>query len=242
MTANANVATEVLRTLHRIHRQLGDLKDRLARGPRLILAHEAHVQRVEKELGEVTVKATALRVATDEKQLQLSTSEASIEKRQLQLRAASSNTEYQALRDQIAATKAANEVLEIEILEAMEKLDVVAERVAQSKAELAAAKRDLEKVRQEVETQKPVIEADVRRLEAELAECESALPGEFREQYNRVVRSRGQDALAAIEGEYCGGCNQHVPVNLINQLMLARPAACRSCGRLLYLPEDTSPV
>ena len=32
----------------------------------------------------------------------------------------------------------------------------------------------------------------------------------------------------------------HVPVNMINELLLSRPIVCKSCGRLLYLPEGNA--
>jgi len=238
MTPETNVATEALRTLHRIHRQLQDLRERLARGPRLVRAREANFQRLQKGRDDVHAQHQALKVATDERQMQLGTREATIQKRRVQLQQATSNVEYQALKDEITAIQAANEVLEVEILEAMEKLDALAAKLKQADAEAAAAEKEIEKARREVENQKPLIEADVARLQQELAEHEAALPGEFREHYLRIVRSRGEDALAVVAGEYCDGCNQHVPVNKINDLMLSRPVSCRSCGRLLYLPED----
>ena len=74
-----------------------------------------------------------------------------------------------------------------------------------------------------------------------LRRVERADLGWYRDLYRRVTRQKGEDALAAVQGEFCGGCNQHVPVNLINELMLNRPAICKSCGRLLYLPENYSP-
>ena len=42
--SSQNVGTDVLRTLHRIHRQLTDLKGRLERGPKQIRAGEASVE------------------------------------------------------------------------------------------------------------------------------------------------------------------------------------------------------
>lgn len=241
MTPETNVATESLRTLHRIHRQLDDLRERLARGPRMIKAREANLQQAEKQLDDARAQHHAVKVAIDEKQMQLGTAEASIGKRKLQLQQAASNHEFQALKDQIAATEAANEVLEVEILESMEKLDVLAQQLAKREAGLETAKKEIARVEKDIEIQKPLIEGDIERLEKELSECEAALPEAFRDHYNRVVRSRGEDALAAVEGEYCSGCNQHVPVNIINELMLSRPVACRSCGRLLYLPEEATP-
>ena len=42
--------TESLRTLHRIHRQHSDLRDRLQRGPRQINVAEGSVKKTETEL------------------------------------------------------------------------------------------------------------------------------------------------------------------------------------------------
>lgn len=238
MTPQTNVATESLRTLHRIHRQLEDLRERLARGPRMVNARQANLQQAQKQLDDARAKHHEVKLAVDEKQMQLGTAEAGIAKRKQQLQQAASNHEFQALKDQIAATEAANEVLEVEILEAMEKLDALAEQVSQREADVETAKKEIARIEKDIEVQKPLVEGDIQRLTEELAECEAGLPHDFREHYNRVVRSRGEDALAAVDGEYCSGCNQHVPVNMIAELMLSHPVACRSCGRLLYLPES----
>lgn len=241
MTSQTHVITETLRTLHRIRRQLDDLNERLERGPRVVRAHQANVERVEAELERVRGEARALRFATDERQDQLTQGESSVEKRRRQLREASSNKEYQALQDEIAAAVKTNEVLEVEILEAMEKLDEFDKRIDQAEAAVANARREMEKVAQATAEQGPGIRADVERLRAEHEQCEAELPNDFREIYRRVLRHKGEDALSPIQGEFCGGCNQHVPVNMINDLMLNRPVTCKACGRLLYLPEDYSP-
>jgi len=241
MSSQTNVTIAALRTLHRIHRQLNDLKERLERGPRVALAHQANVQRVEAELETLEKDALALRVVTEDKQAQLGTGEATVEKRRMQLRKAGDNREFQALQDEIAAAEMANSVLTDEILEAMEKLDEVNERVARARQAAADTRVETERACREIDEQEPKIRADIERLETELKHCETDLPGDSRELYRRVVRQKGEDALAPVDDEYCGGCNQHVPVNLVNELTLNRPVACRSCGRLLYLPEGYLP-
>ncbi len=241
MTSQTNVTAETLRTLHRIRQQLDDLNERLQRGPRVVRAHQANVERTESELQALRAEVLALRVATDDKQSQLGTSEASIAKRRLQLRAAASNREFQALQDEIAAAVKANEVLEIEILEAMEKLDDCEQKIGAAVDAVAKAQEEAKKAAQQVAEQEPLIRGDVERLRAELEQCEAELPGDFRDIYQRVIRQKGEDALAPVEGEFCAGCHQHVPVNMINALMLNRPVTCKACGRLLYLPEDFSP-
>src|SRR3990172_5443147 len=139
MTSQTNVTTETLRTLHRIRRQLNDLNERLERGPRIARAHLANVARLEAELEKLRQESVTLRAATDDKQGQLASREAAVEKRRLQRSAAASNREFQALNDEIAAAEKTNEVLEIEILEALEKLDRFDERTAQGKAAVAKA-------------------------------------------------------------------------------------------------------
>ena len=242
MSTDTTITAHALRTLHRLHHQLADLKDRLERGPRLARAHESNLKQMEEQLTQIRDRAHKFRVATDEKQLDLKTAEAAIERRRRQLNESNDNREYQALRDEIAASVAAKDVLEIEILEALEKLDEYHKQVKQAEAAVAKARQDAEKVVGETQKQEPLIRGDVARLEAELRKCEAALPGEFREVYDRVVRSKGEDALAPVKGEFCGGCHQHIPLNLVNAAMLSRPAFCKSCGRLLYMPEDATPI
>ena len=237
MTSDTSVTIEVLRTLHRIHRQLGDLKERLAHGPRVVLARQANVQRLDELLTQTRAAAKATRVTADEKQLQLKAGEEKVQKYQRQLNEAKSNTEYQALQDQVRASNMTNSVLEDEILEAMEKVDQLKVQVERAEADLATARVEADQTAREVQRQEPLIRADLQRLEAELKECEGALPADFLEAYHRLVRHRGEDAMAPLEGEFCGGCNQHVPLNMVSQVMLSKPIFCKACGRLLYLPE-----
>ena len=237
MTSETNVTIEALRTLHRTHRQLGDLRERLVRGPRAVRARQANVERLEEQVSRTRAEAKATRVAADEKQLQLKAGEDKVRKYHRQLNEAKSNPEYQALKDQIAAVEMTNSVLEDEILEAMEKVDQLRAKIEGAESDLAAARAEAEKTAHEVQEQDPLIRADIARLEKELQEAEDALPPDFQELYQRLVRHKGEDAMAPLEGEFCGGCNQPVPINLCSQIMLSKPVFCKACGRLLFLPE-----
>ena len=235
-----NVSTEILRTLHRIHRQLADLGERLEHGPKRIRATEGNVAHRQQQLEQAQSDFKKLRMAADQKQLQFKSSEGRIKDLRRKLNTATSNREYQALKDQVAADEMANSVLEDEILEALEKIDQFHQQISENEAALKAARQKAEAVRSEVAQQEPRIQHDLRRLEAELKESEVALPPTVKEVYQRVVRQKGEDALAAVENEFCSGCHHHVPLNVCADIMLARPMFCRSCGRLLYLPESAS--
>ncbi len=238
MSSQVTVATETLRKLHRVHQQIRDLKERVERGPRMAKAHAEHVARLEAQAEEARAKAKDLRISVDDKQLQLKSREDAVAHRKQQLREAKSNKENQALKEQIAADEMTNSVLADEILEGMERLD---EAVAQAKAAeeaLAKGRLDAQKAQEEIERQAPLLQDDLARLTEELRQTEEDLPPDFRDVYQRLIRSKGSDGLAPIAGEYCGGCHQHVPLNMVNALRLAKPVFCRSCGRLLYLPQE----
>jgi hypothetical protein len=240
MTSETSVATEILRRLHCIHEQLRDLQERSGRGPRVSKAHESNLERIQAQLAEAQAKAKGLRVKTDQKQLLLKTGEANVERRRQQLREAKDNRAYQALLDQIKADEMANSVLEDEILECLEKLDQHAAKVKEAGQGLAKARDDAATSNRQGEQEAPLIQGDIQRLEAELQQAEGDLPSDFRDLYRRLVGAKGEDALAPIRGEFCGGCNQYVPLNLVNGVMLGKPLCCKSCGRLLYIPEDRS--
>ena len=230
-----------LRELHRIHRQLTDLRERLDRGPKQVKARQSAVAAAQERLTKTQAEAKAARVAVDQKHLLLRSGEAKIFELKNKLNTCNTNREYQALRDQILADEMANSVLSDEILEAMEKIDHFKPAIAEAEQQIVKQKEELTKVQQAVRDQEEVLRTDVRRLEEELKAAETALPDDFRDAYQRIVKARGEDAMAQVEAESCGGCHQQLTPNVMSQLTMAKVVFCRSCGRLLYLPEDRTP-
>lgn len=232
-----NQGVSVLSTLHRIQRQLTDLRERLDRGPRRVRAAEANVKRNEESLEKARAESKTLRMAADNKQLQLKTGEIKIADLRAKLNAASSNREYQALLEQIAADEMTNSVLTDEILEKMEESDAFLKNITDAESTLASARKKADEVRVEVAEEEPLLKADVERLEAELRPLESQLLGDIHVLYMRIVRQKGEDALAVVENQCCCGCHQQVPLNICSQIMIGQPVSCKTCGRLLYMPE-----
>jgi uncharacterized protein len=124
-----------------------------------------------------------------------------------------------------------------EILEALERLDQLQAATKTADEHLAKTKEELGKVRKRVSDQQQGLEAELARVKAELQAAEDQLDGDFKPNYMRLSRSMGEDALAPVEGETCGGCSQVLTPQTLNVLKLDRPVFCQSCGRLIYLPE-----
>ena len=102
---------------------------------------------------------------------------------------------------------------------------------------LKKTKEELGKVRQRVSDQQQGLEGELARVAAELHAAEDQLDGDFKANYQRLSRSMGEDALAPVESDCCGGCSQTLTVQMLNLLRLDKPLFCQSCGRLLYLAE-----
>jgi predicted nucleic acid-binding Zn-ribbon protein len=236
------VASEIMRTLHRIHTQLSDLRTRIAAGPRQIAAYTAQVEAAEAGRTGVQDDVKKAKMTTDQKQLQLKTSEAKIRDLDAKLNACKTNREYQTLTEQIAADRMATRVLEDEILEALERVDALKPAVPAAEQALAAAKRSLDESRATVEAESGRLSTEVARVRDELRAVEGELAVDVREKYERAVKHKGADGMAAVDSESCGGCCQQITGNMLSELMLGRLVQCRSCGRLLYSPETSAPA
>lgn len=233
-----SVSVDVLRELHRIHRQLADLKSRLTRGPKQIQAGQLTVQHSEDEL--VTAKASIkhTRMESDGQNLQLREREAKIADLQRKLNECKTNVEYKTLKDQIAAEKKANSVLEDEILDKLEKIDRLQQQAHEIEQKLAKMREELAKTETRVNGEHDVLEAEVQRVTELLLQSEVKLPTTVRLEYERIARSRGEEALAPVDGECCGSCYTTLTTQTMNLLQLSELVFCKSCGSLLYLAED----
>jgi predicted nucleic acid-binding Zn-ribbon protein len=234
--------TSALRDLHRIHRQLTDLRERLDRGPKQARAAEGSVQKMESDLQQTRESAKRMRIHADDKQLQLKEREQRIKDLRGKLNACSSNREYQALKEQIAADEQANGVLADEILEALERLDELASKQKSAESNLLRVKDEAEKITGRVTAEQQMLQEELTRVQNELKQAELMLPFEFRQEYERISKVRGENALAQVDGQSCGGCYQTLTTQTINELFLSRPVFCKTCGCLLYLPDEGLPA
>jgi predicted nucleic acid-binding Zn-ribbon protein len=232
------VSAATLRELHRLHRQLSEIRSRLARGPRQIQAATDHVEQSQRELEAAKEQVKRTRITADQKELQLREREGRILDVRRKLNSCSTNREYQTLLEQIAADEQANSVLSDEILELFDKINELQGVVERAQVQRQKLEQELQTVRQRVDESRASLEADVARLTQDLARAEGDLPADFRRDYQRLVNARSAEALAPLDGDCCGGCFQTLTTQTINELMLSKPVVCKSCGCILYLPED----
>jgi len=234
------VVSEIMRTLHRIHTQLSDLRGRIAAGPRQIAAYTAQVEAAEAGRTGVQDDVKKAKMAADQKQLQLKSAESKIHDLNGKLNACKTNREYQTLTEQIAADRMATKVLEDEILEALERIDTVKRTLPTAEAAVEAARKVLGDTKGRVAAEATQLDSEVQRLLRELETTERDLPADVRDLYDRAIKNKGEEGLAPLDGESCGGCFRQITGNMYSELLVGKVVMCRSCGRLLYLPEKTA--
>lgn len=231
---------ETLARLHRIHQQLSELRTRLARGPTRVSVARQKLAAIESNLAATKELIQKTKMTADRKQLQLKESEAKVLATHGKLNEAKSNEEYQIFKDQIAAADMANSVFSDEILEALEKIDQLTAQADSEKINIAAAEQDLQKIQAAADLERQMLELQVAKAQGELAEVEPRLPLEMKADYQRLTKARGEDALAAVDGEECGQCYVSMRPQAFQDLRMGRIVYCSSCGAMLYLPPGSN--
>jgi predicted nucleic acid-binding Zn-ribbon protein len=72
-----------------------------------------------------------------------------------------------------------------------------------------------------------------------ITDLRGKIPPQILGHYDRL-RVRGKKGLAAVQNQVCTGCHMRVPLGTIMTIKHAQDVQlCESCGRYLYLPEET---
>ena len=233
-----NMTKESLKDLHQLHLQLQEQIDRLKKGPRQITARKKVTERKKTDLEVDNEKLKKLKMAGDEKTLQLKVNESKIAELKLKLNMANSNREFDILKSQIDADTMANSVLEDEVLEVYEKIDQVGEAITICQQAVALAAEQEQTTVDEVANAEPGLRQAADRLEGALAVAERELPSAIVVQYRRLVHAHGADALASVQDKSCRSCYTILTTNELVELNVGKMVFCRDCGKLLYLVED----
>jgi predicted nucleic acid-binding Zn-ribbon protein len=231
------LTAESLQKIHRLHQQVADLHEQLEMGPRKLTSKRNELAGADQLQLDLKEQVTLLKVKADEKQLDGREREARIVDLRAKLNVCSTNKEYQILAEEIASNQATISQIDDEIFALLEEVDGQEQKRAEAAEHRAGVLAALEQLQGEVEASQKQLKEELERVQGELKEAEAQLPEDFRQDYDYLAETRGQGALAAVEDECCCGCYQKITPQMINELYLAKPVFCKSCGCLLYLPE-----
>jgi len=227
----------ILREIHRLQRHARDLKAEIDRMPRHLKAQEAKVARQEEAVHETQELLKRLKLESHEKEGQLKATLQLVEKHKQQREQVTSKKEYDALSNEIAADKTKCQELEDEILDTLGKVEERTAQLPELDQAVKRAKEEYAAYEKTAESRQLTLAEQLQQVQNQLKEVEAGLPTDVRPLYERLVAARGEDAMAAVQNRTCMACYTEITAQAYNDLMLSQFIMCKSCGRVLYLPE-----
>jgi uncharacterized protein len=227
----------VLREIHRLRKDARNLQDEIERVPRMLKAQQAKIVRQEEALREAQEVLKRAKLTTHEKESELKSAQQLIAKHEKQLSEATSKKEYDALKVEIAADKKKSQVIEDKILESMVAAEDKSAQIPTAEKAVAQAKADYADHEKTSQVRVTELREQLAKVHTAIKEVESSLPPDVLPAYERLLAARGEDAMAAVQNRTCMACYTEITAQAFNDLMLSQFVLCKSCGRVLYLPE-----
>jgi predicted nucleic acid-binding Zn-ribbon protein len=228
---------EIIREIHRLRRFARDLQEQIDRGPRQLQIQQARVKRQEDALHEAQDTLKKLKVQVHDKESSLKTTHAQVVKHKGQLNAAASKKEYDALAHELAAEQARFTQLEDEILAGMAEIEERTAQLPELDKSVQNARAEFKKFEAGAGERHAEWERQLNDTMVKLKEIEPNIPENVRTTYNRLVAGLGADAFAAVVDQNCGACYTSITAQQYTELLMQSFVVCKSCGRMLYLPE-----
>lgn len=227
----------LFREIHRLRRFAHELQEQIDRLPRQQKAQQTKVARQEEILRKAQDEIKHLKVDIHSKEGTLKATHGQIAKYQKQLNGAESKKEYDALQHEISDAKSACERLEEEILNGIAESEEKTAQVPELEKAVQQAKEEHAQFEAGIQERLTNYRTQLAETQTQLHEKESAIPANLRPQYERVVAAQGHEAMSRIEGRSCAACYTEITAQQYNELQQELFVVCKSCGRILYLPE-----
>ena len=229
-----STAASGLDELHQLHIRLGECAEAIEKGPKSVERQKRITKKKQAELESGRDQLKTLRMAADEKSLQLKVNESKIDELKVKLNTAVTNREFDIIKTQIEADTMANSVLEDEILEGLEKVDVQQAAIAECKQGCEESTKRETTIAKEFAAAEPGLREEMVKLESTIATAEEQFTGVILGDYQRLVRSKGADSMTSVSGGICDACYRRLLPQSIVELNSGKIVFCKACGRLLY--------
>ncbi len=227
--------------------ELQKLNDEISERRKDIVALNASIKKQRDILDQERTDVEAIRAETvnikmeqDKRELDLNTNETDIAKLLGQLNSAKTNEEYSALTRRIEEERRQDSGIEDEIIRLMERTDEIKAKADELKKDIDTREKELDVFEKEAQDQIAQYEAKIETLRRQCSEVESGIDEDSLAMYKRVFAKHDGDALAPADSVTlsCCGCNMHLTRETVNRVLGDDAIVfCKSCNRILYIPE-----
>jgi predicted nucleic acid-binding Zn-ribbon protein len=229
---------KVLLDLRKVDEKLDHLNKRISDGPRIFEKRRLEFEQENEALERKREEIKQIKMAIKDKEVDLKSKEQEITKQEGYLLGAKTNQEYSAIQETIQRLKNAISGLEEEILVHFEQVEENSRALQELEKEYAIEQKELDEFKKTIEKDVAEYGAEIKEYEEERRRLHDILGFEIVQIYDRVKSARDGDAVVSVEGNTCGGCYMTVTANDLARLRgFNELVQCKSCQRILYLPE-----
>ena len=175
-------------------------------------------------------------VAIKNLELDIGTRKNTLDRLKVQQYETKKNDEFTALENEIGRYNEQVDELETQELELMEKADNL--RIENKKAEdaLAITQSMVDEEIAQLDQRAKEVSAQHEEVSAERTKLAANVNEELLSLYDRLIVSKGGDAIVSAEKSQCHGCHMKVvPATMIKVQAEKEVAQCENCGRILHL-------
>ena len=228
----------VFRRIHRELMAIHQCNEGLERLPRQLKAQQNRVSAAEKAKNDASELLKKSKVEQHQSEVSLKQLNALNEKYLRQQDEAADPKVFTALAHELASTKVKVDETENRILELMTVIDETNAKIPELDKAIAKAKTELATFEAEAASKKADLEGLLAAHKAKLATIEPQVPADHSQAYLRGKKATFQDSLASVVDKTCTACQNNITTQMQNEIENHRFVACKSCGRILYIPGN----
>ena len=188
-----------------------------------------------------TAKKRLQQAESDRKKLELEVESIKdrIGKLRVQQNDTRSNDQYRAFQHQIETCETEVSRLEDKQLEFMEQIEAAAKDYAVVAKATNAVKEETDRQLRDLVSREEHLKKEAESVGADRGKIAETIDESTRAKYERVIKTRGDNAVVGVAKGICGGCHVRLPQQ---SFLLAKAqndvVTCTNCGRLLYFTSD----
>jgi uncharacterized protein len=220
-------------------RRIAQLKAEQARIPSEVAAVDKRVQ--EESAALESARRELKHIETERKKLEIDAESrrAQIVRYKMQLSQIKSNTEYQALLKEITRTEEEIKGIEDVELELMEKSERLQPALKQAQGGLKEMTAKTEAEKDDLQKRASLIAQELTQLREERKKLAGQTDPDALARYERLMRSKGDVAVAPVQHGNCGGCHLQLASQLVHNAKHGTElASCDYCGRIIYWQQE----
>lgn len=236
-----NTDLEMLLKLQVIDYDIGELERSKEYLPDMMGNLRKEIEEASSNFDTTTSEHETSKLREKSLELELQTKEADLQKHQQQMMAIKTNKEYDALVAEIDNIKSAISNAETELLELIERIEVLDKESSEYKEKLSGVeegnKKQLVMLQEKVDTIGDKMESKMTDRKT----VSSEIPRQTLYIYERVKKGKGGTVVVVVKKRACGACYKALTPKKVQEIKRADQIhTCDNCGRLLFWIEEDS--